>query len=265
MRSRLGASTNSGSCPGGRGPSNRVRVMRSIKRLHGCSVHATDGEYGRVQALYFDDRQWAVRYLVVALGHWLPGPDVLVPPRCVQRVEPARRRLNVALTKIQLALSPNAETDIPVSRQQDVQLMRYYGFPYDWTGRTGADLARSGLPDPHLRSTRDVIGYHVHAADDEIGHAADFLVDEKSWTIRYVVINTRNWWQGKTLLLPTAWITSVSRGAAMMHVGLRRDEILHAPQYDRRRPIGPREEQRLSNYYGRPGQSEPRPRETSGR
>src|SRR5207244_457969 len=110
--------------------------------------------------------------------------------------------------------------------------------------------------DSHLRSTREVIGYHAHAPDGEIGHVADFVVDKKLWTIRYAVVDTRNWWPGKRVLVPTQWVTWVSWGAAMMYVGLLRDTILNAPQYDPRCPIEPRYERSLSTYYGRPKQSE---------
>lgn len=45
--------------------------------------------------------------------------------------------------------------------------------------------------DLHLRSMAAVTGYHVHAIDGEIGHAADFLVDDTSWRIRYIIVDSR--------------------------------------------------------------------------
>jgi len=30
-----------------------------------------------------------------------------------------------------------------------------------------------------------------------MGHLDDFIIDDETWTIRYVVVDTRNWWPGK--------------------------------------------------------------------
>lgn len=41
--------------------------------LKGLVIRATDGELGKVEELYFDDESWAIRYLTVETGGWLPG------------------------------------------------------------------------------------------------------------------------------------------------------------------------------------------------
>lgn len=46
--------------------------------------------------------------------------------------------------------------------------------------------------DPHLRSIAAVTGYHIHATDREIGHAKDFLLNDVGWSVRYVVVDTKN-------------------------------------------------------------------------
>jgi hypothetical protein len=55
--------------------------------------------------------------------------------------------------------------------------------------------------DPHLRSSRAVTGYHIEARDGEVGHVEDFLVDDETWAIRYIMIDTRDWLPGKHVLL----------------------------------------------------------------
>ncbi len=164
----------------------------------------------------------------------------------------------MALTKDQVAHSPGTEADLPVSQQHETETYRYYGFPYHWPGPFGPEDVARGLShgDPHLRNTREVIGYHVHASNGEIGHVADLLVDEESWTVAYAVVDTRNFWSGKSVLVPSEWITWLSWGAAMIYVGLHRDAIRNAPHYDRRRPFGPDDERSLLAYYGRPAPSE---------
>jgi hypothetical protein len=51
--------------------------------------------------------------------------------------------------------------------------------------------------DPHLRSTHQVTDYHIQAKDGEIGHVEDFIIDDETWAIRYLIVDTRNWWPGK--------------------------------------------------------------------
>ena len=55
--------------------------------------------------------------------------------------------------------------------------------------------------DPHLRSIEAVTGYHIHASDGEIGHVEDFLMDDADWSIHYLVVDTKNWWPGKKVLI----------------------------------------------------------------
>ena len=65
--------------------------------------------------------------------------------------------------------------------------------------------------DATLRSSANVTGYDIQASDDSIGHVADFVFDDESWAIRYLVIDTRNWWPGGgKVLIATRWITSTA-------------------------------------------------------
>ena len=65
---------------------------------------------------------------------------------------------------------------------------------------------RISVRDTHLRSTHEVSGYHVKATGGEIGHVEDFLFDDETWEIRYVIVDTRNWWPAKKVLLRPQWI-----------------------------------------------------------
>ena len=66
-----------------------------------------------------------------------------------------------------------------------------------------------GQNDPHLRSSAAVTGYHIQATDGDIGHVEDFLLDDRSWTIRFMVVDTTNWWAGEKVLIAPAWIERV--------------------------------------------------------
>jgi hypothetical protein len=79
--------------------------------------------------------------------------------------------------------------------------------------------------NPHLRSTKAVTSYHIQAADGEIGHVSDFIIDAKSWTIRYVVVDTKNWWPGKNVLISPMWIDRINWSDAKVAVSLSRENI----------------------------------------
>jgi hypothetical protein len=55
-------------------------MSRTIKQLLGDQLGASDGDIGHVKDFYFDDKSWAVRYVVADTGSWLPGRQVLLSP-----------------------------------------------------------------------------------------------------------------------------------------------------------------------------------------
>jgi hypothetical protein len=242
-------------------------MLRSVKDLHGYVVHATDGDIGRVRALLFDDQTWAIRYVVCDLGIWLPGRSVLLAPIAFGQPHHETRMFPVPLTKEQVKNSPDIDTDKPVSRQQELALYRYYEWPVYWgaveaVGSTPvpipppamevAEVLEGQRGDPHLQSTQEVIGYYIRASDGDIGHVEDFIVDNAAWTMRYIVIDTRNWWPGKKVLVAPQWITAVNWGESQVQVDLRREDIKNSPEFDSAAPVNREYEERLYDFYGRP-------------
>ncbi|MDX9710165.1 MAG: PRC-barrel domain-containing protein [Trichloromonas sp.] len=82
-----------------------------------------------------------------------------------------------------------------------------------------------------MRSSQDVTGSHLQATDGELGHVVDFLIDDKTWAIRYLVIDTRNWWPGKKALISPKWIERISWLESKVFVNLAREAIKQAPEY----------------------------------
>jgi hypothetical protein len=85
--------------------------------------------------------------------------------------------------------------------------------------------------DPHLRSTNAVSGYHIQASDVEIGNVEDFIVDDETWAIRFLIINTRNWWPGKEVLISPKLIERVSWDESKVFVNLTSEAIKQLPEY----------------------------------
>ncbi len=245
-------------------------MMRSITGLVGCMVRAKDGDLGRVEQFYFDDHKWVIRYMVVDTGRWLQGRQVLISTAALKEPKWKSRVFPVNLTKEQVKNSPSIDTDKPVSRQHEAKLHNYYDWPAYWT--TGLEpYAGIGYPvpthlsppakgkkappekpaDPNLRSTRQVTGYYFQAIDGEIGHVHDFIVDDETWAIRYVVVNTQNWLPGKKVLVSAPWIWRVSWDRSKMFVDLSRESIKNSPVFDHSKPVSRAYEERLFDHYGR--------------
>lgn len=102
--------------------------------------------------------------------------------------------------------------------------------------------------DSHVRSWREVKGYHIDAADGEIGHVDDLLFDEKSWIVRFIEIDTSNWIGGKSVLVPRHALGTVSWPNSTLSVTLTRDQVNNSPRTDEVHLTGAIEEQ-LADYY----------------
>jgi hypothetical protein len=209
-------------------------------------LRGTDGDVGEVNEFYFDDLHWTVRYLVADTGDWLADRLVLISPHALLSVNKKERYISIGLTKLQIESSPSWNSDKPVSRQFEEAYYGYYGWPMYWNGPFTwgpyPDIHRDrGTPreinaggkawDPRLRSTAAVRGYNIHAKDGEIGHVDDFVIDDETWAIRYLIVDTRNWWPGKKVLISPQWIERVSWAESEVFVDLQRGTVKKSPEY----------------------------------
>jgi hypothetical protein len=185
-------------------------MLRSIKQSYGNKLGASDGEIGHIKDFYFDDRNWAIRYLVADTGTWLPGRQVLISPHSLAGLDVSGKVVRVNLTRQQIENSPPIESHKPVSRQFEEKYHKYYGWPSYWTG-TAADMIG---PQPErevfLRSAQAVNGYLLQMGEETIGHICDFMMDAKSWTIRQLVVKTGHRLTGKEMTIPTNQVDRVS-------------------------------------------------------
>jgi len=243
-------------------------MLHSANEIHNSVLEALDGDIGRCKDFLFDDRFWVVRYMVADTGKWLSGRRVLISPISLGRPDWRSGRLPVKLSRDKIKGSPPLETDQPVSRQYEIRWFDYFGWPYYWLGPGAwgavpnpSDLyeqQQEAAPEPiepeesHLRSTEEVQGYRIEAQDGEIGHVEDFLLEEDSWTIRYLVVDTRNWLPGRQVIIAADWTGAIDWREKKVHVELDRDQIANSPEYDPSVPVAREYETLLYNYYGFP-------------
>lgn len=253
-------------------------MLNTVSHLTQSTVSASDGPIGKVKAAYFDDQAWAIRYLVVDTGEWTAGRQVLLSPYSVQQPVGHDENITVKLCMEQVRNSPDIDTHQPVSRQHERALLGYYAYPTYWEGgglwgMGNEPVAPSGLQrdvqtevdkalherdvragDLHLRDSTRVIGYDIQATDDSIGHVEDFIFDDLTWAVRYLVVDTRNWWPGgQKVLVGTQWIDRIDWATKSVFVTMTRDQVKRSPLYSDDAPLMREDEQHLHDVHGRTG------------
>ena len=241
-------------------------MLSKVKALKGYKMDSLDGEIGKVKEFYFDDHYWTIRYLVAEPGSG--GRQVLISPYALRAVEKEKKSVAINLTKKQIEGSPLWDSDKPVSRQFELEYYGYYGWPAYWNGplmwgdypyieRDPENWTENSEEekqwDPHLQSTDAVSGYHVHASDGEIGHVEDFIIDDESWAIRYLIINTRNLLSGKEVLISPKWIERVSWDESKIFVNVTREAVKQSPEYTEESLLTREFEVGLHKHYDRRG------------
>lgn len=221
-------------------------MERNSNGLTGLGLEATDGQIGEVVDFYFDDETWTIRYLVVKTGGWLSGRKVLISPAVLLHKSPAPGLIPVNLTQEQVRTSPDIDTDKPVSRQKQAMLNKHYFWENYWgTAASGGQMGIDDVPpvhlkpseldpdeDIHLRAVSEVDGCTVHATDGEIGHVDDLIIDDQSWKLTNLVVDTHDWIGGKKVLIPVNHIEMISFVNLRVRLDITQAEIEHSPVYD---------------------------------
>jgi uncharacterized protein YrrD len=249
-------------------------MLNKAKTLKNYKLHSLDGEIGKVKEFYFDDHYWTIRYLIADTGNWLTGRQVLISPHALTAVNKEEQYISINLTKKQIEDSPSLDSDKPVSRQFEESYYGYYGWPMYWGGsymwgsypyivnnqeRQKESIKDKKTWDSHLRSTLDVSGHYIQATDGEIGHVEDFIIDDETWAIRYLIIDTRNWWPGKKVLISPQWIERISWDEMTVFVNVLREAVKQSPEYTDDSLLTRDYETGLHRHYNRQGYWEDEP------
>lgn len=241
-------------------------MLKSIKSLYGYRIRAEDGIIGKIDGFYFEDVAWTIRYLVVDTSDWFThGRKVLISPASFGEPDWESETFLISLTKEKIENSPRVDVEKPISRRYQIGLDRYYGWQVQWPAgdyfesppppppaeesEQRDEIETNGIGDPHLRSTKEVVGYHVQASDNGVGHLDDFIVDDENWTIRYLVVDTGVELIGKMVLVHPSWVREINWSAERILVDLSRDLIKNSPAYDPSVPLNSKYENQLDDYY----------------
>ncbi len=250
-------------------------MKRNVKSLIGFTIGALDGEIGKVNEFYFDDESFTIRYLIAETGNWLSGRKVLISSDALLATDWKNEIFQVNLTIDEIKSSPDIDTEKPVSRQEEIKLNQHYPWRSYWEGSLWAsgvgaagmvmptplplpeeiNTERKGEIDPsfegnqHLRSTRKIVGYYIEAGDGEIGKVEDFILDDESWIIDFIVVDTGNWIAGKKVLIAPELIKEISWSKSVVEVKASVEIIKNSPEYDFGQPLSVVYTTKLLDYY----------------
>jgi hypothetical protein len=263
------------------GDRERISMLQVLSALKGYAIEASDGRIGSVSDFLLDTGKWRVRWVGVETGAWLNEREVLLQPSVIVQTDYEEQKLQVTLTKAQVEGSPNIAEHQPVSRQMESELYNYYGWDPLWggdylggtAGAMAAPLANEpyfgvgaareatdvdSVPleqDAQLQSFNEVCGYHIHAADGDIGHVENFLIDSASWAIRYLMVATSNWWIGQHVLISPQAVREIDWSERRVDLNVTSDQVKASPPWDPGKLMDQDYMKQLHGHYGWPGSS----------
>lgn len=247
-------------------------MLISMKQVVlGSKVHGADETIGKVHDSLFNGETWRVRYLVVETGTWLSGTKQLLSPQGLASTAWPDRAVTVDATRQQFQSSPGALSDLPISRQMEEELAKHFAWSMYWAAGVGIGKAdhrkaraasmnrEEGLLEraEDLRSFNEVTGYHIAANDGDVGHIDDLLVDGESWTVRFLIVRTGNWFSDKHVLIAPDSVESIRWSERAVHVALRRETIKERLEFDPSIPINREVEAILYDAYARERERHP--------
>ncbi len=257
-------------------------MLRKANSLIGYKLDAKDDNLGEVDDFYFSTKDWTIRYMVADIGNWFTGRRVLIAQSEMGVPNWEQKLIPVDLTKEQVRDSPDIDLTRPIGREQEASLYSYYGWPTYWgapgtlgmgMGAIGAGVAMgtpvppatgrrvSDVPDEaeaavypkgerHLQSMREVTGFNIQGADGSLGSVEDFFVDDHSWNIRYLEIDTSKWLPGRQVLFSPEWVDRVDWDNSKVYTQMTKEQVKNSPEYNRDTMIDQNYESSLHKHYG---------------
>jgi hypothetical protein len=193
-------------------------MFRNLRALINGPLVARDGEEQRVRNFLFDDQSWSIRFVVIEVGTWASRRLSVIPTAVVSEPDWEKKAVTAYLAKEQLLKSPDADSVKPVSRQQQLALNKHFGWTdhvSDWAIPSALVPTQREFPaltpdDPHLRGVLDITGYEVWTTDGYLGLLEDFVLEQASWHINYLLVDCGDWVRRREQFISTLWVRAIS-------------------------------------------------------
>ncbi|NLF10075.1 MAG: hypothetical protein GX594_19165 [Pirellulaceae bacterium] len=203
-------------------------MIVTANQIYGTATVCGQAPRGKINDLLFDDRCWTVSNVVVRLGNWFTRRDVLVAPREIESVDWPTHRVYLALSEERLRAAPSLESNPPVALRKYWESQRMIAWEAYWSGLF-QQMSDEG--DPHLRNTRAVAGHHVFGLDSEAGRVDNFVIDDSTWRIRYLVVRIGKRQEAKRVIVEPRWVDSIDWDLRGVYIHLPKVEIEHCGEF----------------------------------
>lgn len=100
-----------------------------------------------------------------------------------------------------------------------------------------------------IQRIKELYGYIVRAKDGDIGSVEDFYFDDQDWSVRYLILDTGEWLDGRKVLLSPVALSSLDNTSQQIPTQLTREMVMNSPEIDVAKPVLRRKEIELHNYY----------------
>jgi hypothetical protein len=250
-------------------------MLRNLDEIQNYNVITKEEEYvGIVDSFLFDDENGIIRYLVVDLDQLNPRRKVLISPISIDETKWAERKISLSLVKEQIKNSPDIGVDKPVSKQKELELIKYYNLPEYFDPKLVNSKIVNAPPtkpekksernkkqyldkskmiyDTHLRSTKEIIGYDSENRNGIIGKVENFIAEDENWTIRFIVIDARSLVEGKKILISPERLENIKWESSKIYTDVSQEEIENCPEYDPTGQVNVTSSTVLYDYYGQP-------------
>ncbi len=245
-------------------------MKRTLKEVIGYVIKADDGTKGTVKDFLFDQESWTIRYMVADLGKILPGKKVLIPRVFLDKSDWEKGHFQVLMNKRDIENCPDRDEHLPVSRAYEALLHQHYQLDYYWPISYGGAVGLEGMlrpptpvqltddvvkeedVDTSLRSFNEVMNYEIECIDKKKGHVKDFILDDTSWQIVYLIVDISHWYsRSKKVMVAVNWMNKINYPEQSISINQSSKMLEEAPEFDPSEPVNLEYEKYLFDYYGR--------------
>ena len=103
-----------------------------------------------------------------------------------------------------------------------------------------------------LRSLKEIEGFTIAASDGEIGKVKNFYFDDSRWVVRYLIVETGTWLDGRLTLVSPIGLGKPRWDQRQLPTRATREQVRKSPSIDLALPVSRQHELLYGDYYGYP-------------
>ncbi len=208
-------------------------MIRPLKSLLGFKINAIDGEIGKIIDFYFDNITYTIRYLVVETGSLFFSRQILLSTEALVPSDLEEKEFMTNLTIQQIENCPHADTKKIISDLgEEFRVQQYYKWNhYRDTLYSEIESTIFKKSSAVLLSVTEISDLEVLCINSKVGHVRDFLIDEESWKVTFLILDAFNVSPAKEVVIPTFLISQLNPASATLLLNLSSEAIANSPEY----------------------------------